>query len=152
MEKARQEVLSDKMDIHFFELKKIKKAAKHKPMEDWLNLINAETEGELMDVEATTQIKEVKKAIVVLRELNADDQLRAEAHYREKRLHDEATALGHARREGKEEGLKLGMEQGLEKGMLQTLAELVKDEFLTIETAAQKANMSISDFRNKTGL
>ncbi len=156
MEKIRQEVLSDKMDIHFFELKKIKKAAKHKPMEDWLNLINAETEGELMDVESTTQIQEVKKAIVVLRELNADDQLRAEAHYREKRLHDEATALGHARREGKEEGLKLGLErgleQGLEKGKLQTLAELVKDEFLTIETAAQKANMSVSDFRSKTGL
>ena len=113
-----------------------------------------------MDVEATTQIQEVKKAIVVLREMNADDQLRAEAYYREKRLHDEATALGHARREGKEEGLKLGLErgleqgleQGLEKGKLQTLAELVKDEFLTIETAAQKANMSVSDFRSKTGL
>ena len=57
-----------------------------------------------MDVETTTQIQEVKKAIVVLRELNADDQLRAEAHYREKRLHDEATALGHARREGRAEG------------------------------------------------
>lgn len=56
-----------------------------------------------MDVEATTQIQEVKKAIVVLRELNADEQLRAEAYYREKRLHDEATALGHARREGKNE-------------------------------------------------
>ena len=61
-----------------------------------------------MDVEATTQIQEVKKAIVVLRELNADDQLRAEAHYREKRLHDEATALGHARREGRAEGLAEG--------------------------------------------
>ncbi len=42
--------------------------------------------------------------MVVLRELNADDQLRAEAHYREKRLHDEATALGRARREGRAEG------------------------------------------------
>ena len=65
-----------------------------------------------MDVEATTQIQEVKKAIVVLRELNADDQLRAEAHYREKRLHDEATALGHARREGKEEGRAEGLVEG----------------------------------------
>lgn len=81
-----------------------------------------------MDAEATTKIQEVKKAIVVLRELNADDQLRAEAHYREKRLHDEATALGHARREGKAEGLV--------EGMLVTLAGLVKDELLTIETAA----------------
>ena len=101
-----------------------------------------------MDVEATTQIQEVKKAIVVLRELNADDQLRAEAHYREKRLHDEATALGHARREGKEEGRA----EGRVEGMLVTLAGLVKDGLLTVETAAQKANMSVSDFRSKTGL
>ena len=140
MEKTRQEVLSDKMDIHFFELKKIKKAAKHKPMEDWLNLINAETEGELMDVEATTQIKEVKKAIVVLRELNADDQPRAEAHYREKRLHDEATALGHARREGKQEGI------------LSTLSDLVKKGLLTLEQAAEQADMTTSDFQRKAGL
>ncbi len=68
-----------------------------------------------MDVEATTQIQEVKKAIVVLRELNADDQLRAEAHYREKRLHDEATALGHARREGRAEGLAEGEAIGARK-------------------------------------
>ena len=82
--------------------------------------------------------------MVVIRELNADDQLSAEAHYREKRLHDEATALGQARREGKAEGLV--------EGMLVTLAGLVKDGLLTIETAAQKANMSVSDFRSKTGL
>ena len=41
--------------------------------------------------------------IVMLRQLNADDKIRQEAHYREKRLHDEATALGNARREGKVE-------------------------------------------------
>ena len=93
-----------------------------------------------MDVEATTQIKEVKKAIVVLRELNADDQLRAEAHYREKRLHDEATALGHARREG------------IMEGTVTALAGLVKDGLLTIEEAAKRSNMSVSDFRGKTGL
>ena len=32
-------------------------------MEDWLNLINAETEGELMDIETNTQIKEVRDTI-----------------------------------------------------------------------------------------
>ena len=42
-------------------------------MEDWLNLINAETEGELMDIETNTQIKEVRDTIVILRELNADE-------------------------------------------------------------------------------
>ncbi len=32
-------------------------------MEDWLNLINAETEGELMELETTTRIKEVRDIV-----------------------------------------------------------------------------------------
>ena len=103
-EKNTGEILSEKFDIHFFELKKIKSSARKRPMEDWLNLINAETEGDLMDVEVNTNIQEVKKAIVVLRELNADEQLKYEASLREKRLHDEASALGCARREGEAKG------------------------------------------------
>ena len=41
----------------------------------------------------------------MLRQLSADEQIRQEAYYREKRLHDEATALGSARREDREEGV-----------------------------------------------
>ena len=109
-----------------------------------------------MDVESTTKIKEVKKPVAVLRELNADDQLRAEAYYREKRLHDEATALGHARREGKEEGLAEGRAEGFAEGLAEgkiiTLAGLVKDGLLSIEDAAKRTNMSASDFHRKAGL
>ena len=36
--------------------------------------------------------------------MSADEQIREEARRREKRLHDEATALNHARKEGKAEG------------------------------------------------
>jgi len=38
--------------------------------------------------------------IVELRQLSEDEQERAEAYYREKRQHDEASALGRAWREG----------------------------------------------------
>ena len=132
VEKSTGELLSDKFDIHFFELKKIKNAQKKRPMEDWLNLINAETEGELMDVEVNTNIQEVKKAIVVLRELNADEKVKQEAYYREKRLHDEASALGSARREGiaegivlgKKEGIALGRKEGIEEERQKTIAKL----------------------------
>ncbi len=37
LEKNRGELLTDKFAIHFFELKKVNKARKHKPMEDWLD-------------------------------------------------------------------------------------------------------------------
>lgn len=104
METERHEILSDKFAIHFFELKKMNNIKKNKPMEDWLNLINAETEDELMEIQQTTDIREVKDTIVMLRELSADEKVRQEAFYREKRLHDETTALNNARREGKAEG------------------------------------------------
>ena len=105
MENERHEILTDKFAIHFFELKKLSKFKKNRRMEDWLNLINAETEGDLMAIQQTTQIPEVKDTIVMLRQLSADEQVREEAYYREKRLHDEASALGSARREGEAIGV-----------------------------------------------
>lgn len=99
-EVERDELLTDKFAIHFFELKKIKSASKKKPMEDWLNLINAETEGDLMDIEKTTTIPEVHKTIVILKNLSADEKVRQEAFYREKALHDEASAMLGAKEEG----------------------------------------------------
>ena len=104
-------------------------------MEDWLNLINAETEGDLMDIQNSTEIPEVKKAIVMLRELNADEKIRQEAFYREKRIHDEATALNGARREGieigraegKAEGKAEGIAEGMAKGKAEGIAEGINE-------------------------
>ena len=103
-EKELDEVMTDKLAIHFFELKKVGKYKRNKRMEDWLTLINAETEGDLMALQQNTSIPEIQKTIVILREMSADEKIREEARRREKRLHDEATALNHARSEGKAEG------------------------------------------------
>ena len=105
IEKNRGDVLTEKFAIHFFELKKVGKHRKNKPMDYWMDLINAETEGDLMTIQQEVNIPEVNKTIVMLRELSADEKVRQEAYYREKRLHDEATALGNARREGVAEGI-----------------------------------------------
>ena len=67
------------------------------PMEDWLDLINAETEEDIMAHGEATQIPEIKKAIVELRRISASEKIRQEAEYREKMLHDEASALSGAR-------------------------------------------------------
>ena len=53
------------------------------------------------------------KTTVILREMSADEQIREEARRREKRLHDEATALNHARKEGIEEGIEKGRAEGI---------------------------------------
>ena len=109
-EKERDEVMTDKLAIHFFELKKVGKYKRNKRMEDWLTLINAETEGDLMALQQNTSIPEIQKTIVILREMSADEKIREEARRREKRLHDEATALNHARKEGIAEGEARGRE------------------------------------------
>ena len=124
MEKERHEILTDKFAIHFFELKKLSKCVKKKRMEDWLNLINAETEEELMAIQNTTTIPEVKNTIFVVRKLNADEKMRQEAFYREMQLHNEASALGGARREGIAEGEAKGFAKGLAEGEAKIKAKI----------------------------
>ena len=46
--------------------------------------------------------------MVKTRELSADEKLRREAFYREKRLHDEANAINGSRREG----IRIGRAEG----------------------------------------
>ncbi len=116
MEKNRHEVLSDKFGIHFFELKKIgKHPNKDNPMELWLQLINAETEEEL-DMLENTNVQEINKAILVLRELNADEKMRYLSEMREKALHDEANAINSAKKSGRIEGRIEGIEEGRIEG------------------------------------
>ena len=57
-----------------------------------------------MEIQRTTTIPEVQDTIVMIRHLSADEKVREEARYREKRLHDEANALGGAKKEGIAEG------------------------------------------------
>ena len=56
-----------------------------------------------MALQEATQIPEIKKAIVELRRMSASEKIRQEAEYREKMLHDEASALSGARMEGRAE-------------------------------------------------
>ena len=70
------------------------------------------------------------KTILTLRELNADEKMRYFADMREKALHDEATALQHAREEGvmqgREEGIEEGRMQGREEGTRQIVEKMRK--------------------------
>ena len=49
---------------------------------------------------------------------------------------------------GRQEGIQKGIEQGLQQGRIHALIELVNDGVLTIEKAAEKAGMSVEEFRN----
>ena len=144
-------MLTDKFAIHFFELKKVGKFWTNSRVEQWMKLIKAETEGDLMELEQTTTIPEIGKTIVVLRRLSADEKVQQEAWYREKQLHDEANAINGSRREGRAEGLAEGLAKGRvegeETGGLKKLAHLVRKERLSLAEAAEDANMTVEEFQ-----
>lgn len=115
-EDDRGELLTDKFAIHFFELKKInKKVNQNDRMELWLQLINAETEEELTMLNETN-VPEIKKAVRVIREMSDDDRIRELVRQREKDLHDRATELWDAKREGRAEGRAEGKAEGKAEG------------------------------------
>ena len=112
LEKDRRELLTDKFSIHFFELKKLGKYGSGKPVEEWLSLINAEKESDLMAIETTTQNPRIKEVIFKIRELSADEKFRELSFKREKYLHDRASELGDAKEKGRQEGIGIGKQVG----------------------------------------
>ena len=62
-----------------------------------------------------TGVPEIKKAVDVLRDLNNDKEMRHRALEREMLLHDKASVLGKAERNGIEKGISIGVADTVEK-------------------------------------
>jgi len=86
----------------------------NKPVEIWLDLINAKTEGDLEMIEFITNVKDIHDIIFTIREMSADEQTRYEAEMREKAIMDERSALTNFERRD----LKKGIEEGSIKKQL----------------------------------
>ncbi len=69
-------------------------------------------------------VNQNNKVTLILRELNVDEKIRYFADMREKALHDEASALHHAR----EEGIMQGRMEGIEEGNRQIIEKMRKSE------------------------
>ncbi|MBR6599403.1 MAG: hypothetical protein IKK88_03800, partial [Oscillospiraceae bacterium] len=69
----------------------------------WMQLINAETEGDLEMLEQTN-VKEIQEAVLILREMSADEKMKELARRRELALYDRITDLEVSRAEGRAEG------------------------------------------------
>jgi predicted transposase/invertase (TIGR01784 family) len=102
LEVTRHEPLTDKMCMHFFELPKLPKSvSKDDGLKLWLTLFNAETEEELKQIEAL-EVPIMTQAIGAYRSLTATDEFKEIERLRSRARHNEASALGNARREGEE--------------------------------------------------
>ena len=117
MEKNRHEVLTEKFAIHFFELPKLRGTEVNADdmMKLWLKLIDCESEEDLEMLERTNAAP-IKEAAYFIRKMSADEKLKEIARLEEKRLHDEASIIGTARRQGLKEGFEQGEKKGFEQG------------------------------------
>ena len=102
MEVNRHEPLTDKMSLHYFELPKLTGYDAKDELSLWLALFDAETEGELNQL-LELEVDFVKQAVQAYRTITADEKFREMERKREMQRHDEASALGHARRMGASE-------------------------------------------------
>ena len=152
MEKNRHEVLTDKFGIHFFELNKIgKNPNKNNLMELWLQLIASETEEELSMLE-NTNVQEINNAILVLRELNADEKMRYISEMREKALHDEASAINAAEKKGIEKGKAVGRKEGREEGRKEGREEGREEERIRLAENLRKMGMTEEQIKKALGV
>jgi hypothetical protein len=104
LEVTRHTRLTDKFCMHYFELPKLPKSLpKDNGLQLWLALFNAETEEELEQIEAL-EVPEMKQAIGAYRHVTATDEFKYIEWMRQDAKNIQASALGHARREGWNEG------------------------------------------------
>ncbi|MGY0694574.1 Rpn family recombination-promoting nuclease/putative transposase [Virgibacillus sp. FSP13] len=97
-------LLTNDIEIHFMELRKLEED--HYDLSDrltkWLLFLKGIQQDEWEEIAMETP--ELKKAMTTLEFLSQDKETRRLYEMRQKALLDERSALGKARREGKEEG------------------------------------------------
>ena len=136
--KETGEVFSDKFSIHFFELKKVgRKPNPNSSRELWLQFINADSE-EALDMISQTNVPIIKKAVNVIYDMSEDTRIREIARLREKAMHDEASALKHAKAEGIEEGVTQGAAKEREATIRMLKANGFSDEQISAMYAGRK--------------
>lgn len=106
-ETHRHEKLTDKLRIDFLELPKAKKNKTNPKLQEWLDFLNVTTEEGLEMLEKNTVNPTIMhKAVAVVRQMSADEQLLRAIQKREETLMNERSALNNAKRQGIEQGLK----------------------------------------------
>ena len=151
MDTETHQVLTDNIEIHFLELKKIEKLQEYIDCSDvlklWLQLLNSETEADL-DMLMESGVPEIADAAATVMEMSTDEKIRYEIFLREAQLHDEVSYYAGARREGlregreegRKEGRKEGREEGRKEGLEDALSRLIANG-ITEEEARRLLDM-----------
>ena len=111
-DKEHDRKLTDKLNIHFFELKKVKGSIdKSDRKKLWLQFIKS-TKKEEFEMLKHADVPAISKAIDGLYVMNDNDRLKELARMREKAMHDRASELEEAMQDGRDKGIAEGMAKG----------------------------------------
>lgn len=113
MDVDTHEVLTDKAEINFIELKKHAAELKE-PIDIWMAFLNAKKEEELNMIGHKNKVME--KAVNELKRISSDEALRFEYEMREKAERDYRHGMSVSYKDGKAEGEQIGMQKGIEIG------------------------------------
>ncbi|MBE6853047.1 MAG: hypothetical protein E7505_06180 [Ruminococcus sp.] len=124
LEDKRYERLTDKLSMHFFELKKLNQSmAENDRIQQWMRLINAESEEEFSMLQQTNN-PAIQDGIRVIYELSEDEKVREMIRQREKAERDYNSGMADARAEGRIEGEQIGLARGEQIGLAKAAEQM----------------------------
>jgi len=134
LEVTTHEPLTDKLNLHFYELKKLPPLDKADSGKDlWLKLFKAETEEELIKIEEMG-VPIMSEAITAFRHVAASPELRELERMRSKARHDEAQALYNAERKTKIEIARNALKKKMPIDDIVDITGLTREEIEGLNT------------------
>ena len=95
----------------------------------------------------TVKEPSIVKAVSFIRHMSADEKTKELARLEEKRLHDEASIIGTARRQGIAEGKAAGLAKGLAKGKIESVRTLMRNAGISEEKAIELLGISKPEYK-----
>ena len=135
-----QELLTDRIEIDYIELKKFlkKNTGMNDKLEQWLWLLIGEEEKIKM---ASKKNKTIEKVVEDLDEMSADENERIEAYKRKLAIWDYNLNIKEATKVGKESGLQEGLQQGAQNEKKE-IAKKMKQKGISIEEIIEITGLS----------
>jgi predicted transposase/invertase (TIGR01784 family) len=134
------EIVSDKWEIIYFQTKKIPQGA-NGGLWDWLKFFTISTEKE-REVMEKTMTSGVRKASVILKQMNADDKLKELARIREKAALTEGMVKFAARKEGITEVARTMLSMNLPFDLISKSTGLSENEIKSLTINEKPSSVS----------
>ena len=145
-EDKRNELLTDRMHLHFFELPKVStKPDTADSVQLWLQLFKAKRKGDF-DMLKETNVAEIQKGIDVIYLLNEDEKIREQARQREIAEINYRSDISNAENKGRE----TGRVEGKEEKAVEIALNLLKLKTMSVETIASVSGLSIEKIQELT--